>query len=229
MFHSEANKLRGVCNGSISHSGVAHSKHAHFGRHAIEITHAFGDGVVAQSPAKSRRNGDPGRGFIRQRRRVGIQENFVDRRKLTEQAQECNQFRRCCRADGPLEQLGFNLRRSGKATTVLAARKSGQHVRSHLPGSRRGPGVYVGLRVSIVQESRFEAQESDDLRPDFGLHGPSAPVNEIGFEIEMDESVSQRPRHREVHTAVGGRITGCDHHPPLGSWYSPSFLSRTNW
>ena len=31
----------------------------------------------------------------------------------------------------------------------------------------------------------------------------------------MDKAVAQRPRHREVHAALGGRIAGCDHHPAV--------------
>ena len=71
-------------------------------------------------------------------------------------------------------------------------------------------------RIGIMQKRRLEAQEGDDLRPDSGLHSPSAPVHEVGFEIEMDEPVPQRPRHREVHSAVGGRIARRDDHPPIG-------------
>ena len=41
------------------------------------------------------------------------------------------------------------------------------------------------------------------------------PVLEVRLEVEVDEAVAQRPRHREVHATLGGRIAGGDHHPAV--------------
>ena len=46
--------------------------------------------------------------------------------------------------------------------------------------------------------------------------GPPAPVAQVGFEFEMDETIAQRPRHREMHAALRCRIAGGDDDPPIG-------------
>jgi hypothetical protein len=66
-----------------------------------------------------------------------------------------------------------------------------------------------------VQESWFETQEGENLRADARLHGPFRPVFEIRSQVEMDEAVAQRPRHREVHAALRGGIAGRNHHPVI--------------
>jgi hypothetical protein len=67
-----------------------------------------------------------------------------------------------------------------------------------------------------VQQVRLEAQKGDDLRPHARAHGPLAPVVQVGFEFEMDKTIAQRPRHREMHATLRGRIAGGDDHPPVG-------------
>jgi hypothetical protein len=66
-----------------------------------------------------------------------------------------------------------------------------------------------------VQERWFEAQEGKDLRADAGLHGPLRPVFEIWFQIEMNEAVAQRARHREMHAALRRRIPGRNDDPAI--------------
>ncbi len=44
---------------------------------------------------------------------------------------------------------------------------------------------------------------------------PLAPVVQVGFEFEMDETIPQRTRHREMDTPLGGRIAGGDDHPAI--------------
>jgi hypothetical protein len=39
----------------------------------------------------------------------------------------------------------------------------------------------------------------------------------------MNEAIPQRPRHREMHSPLGGRIARCEYAHPSGSTYSPAF------
>ena len=67
-----------------------------------------------------------------------------------------------------------------------------------------------------MQQVRLEAQKGYDLRPHARAHGPPGPVAQIGFEFEMDKSVTQRPRHRKMHTTLRCRIASGDDDPPVG-------------
>src|SRR6185437_16239417 len=91
---------------------------------------------------------------------------------------------------------------------LLPAGKTAQDVGGHLPGARCRPGIHVRRRVGIMEKRRLEAQEGDDLGTNSSLYSPFAPVHEVGLEVEMHETVPQRPRHREVDTAFRGRIAG---------------------
>jgi hypothetical protein len=66
-----------------------------------------------------------------------------------------------------------------------------------------------------VQQLWLEPKEGDDLRSNPSLGGPPAPVVQIGLEVEMNESIPQRPRHREMDTSLGGRIPRRDDDPSV--------------
>jgi hypothetical protein len=67
-----------------------------------------------------------------------------------------------------------------------------------------------------MQKVRLEAEEGNDLGTDLSLDCPPAPVVEIRFKVQMNESVAQWPRHGEVNATLGGRIPGCDDNPAIG-------------
>ena len=67
--------------------------------------------------------------------------------------------------------------------------------------------------VSGVQQLLLEAQKRDDLRPDTGVDCPFAPIVQVGFEVEVYESVVQRPWHCKVNAALGGRVPSCEDNP----------------
>jgi hypothetical protein len=48
MFDTEANELRCMGDATVPRGRVPYGQHAHFGWHAIEILHAFGDRVIAE-------------------------------------------------------------------------------------------------------------------------------------------------------------------------------------
>ncbi len=58
MFDTEANELRRMGDGTIPRRCIAYRQYAHLGWHAIEILHAFGDGVVAEDSSQCSRNRD---------------------------------------------------------------------------------------------------------------------------------------------------------------------------
>ena len=66
-----------------------------------------------------------------------------------------------------------------------------------------------------MQQVWLEAQKGDDLRSHARAHSPPTPVIEVGFEFQMDKSVAQRSRHREVYAPLGSRIAGGDDHPAV--------------
>ena len=214
---------------SIARGGVAHGKDSHLCRHPVEIPHAFCDRVVGQGPAKSRCNSDPGRGFIRQRRRVRIEEDFVDRRQLTEQAQESDQFRRRRLADGPFEQHGFESPSLRKEAAVLAAAQPGQDTFEAISQDR-------GVGHAFTSDARrHRAGEA-------GLKRRKAMISGriLALTAHWHQSMKSGSRSRWTNRFRRGRgIEKCTPRSeaglpaamttqPSGSWYSPSFLSSTS-
>ena len=51
MFDTEANELRCMGDTTVSRGCVPYCQHAHFGWHAVEILHTFGDGMIAEDPS----------------------------------------------------------------------------------------------------------------------------------------------------------------------------------
>ncbi len=51
MFDTESDELRRMADATIPRGRVAYCQHPHLGWHAIEIPHAFGDGMVAKDPS----------------------------------------------------------------------------------------------------------------------------------------------------------------------------------
>src|ERR1700730_17572119 len=124
-----------------------------------------------------------------------------------------DKFRSRSFAYRPIEELRLELagpREQNRIPTFGGATKD---IRGHLPGSRSGPGIRVGRRVSRVQQIRLEPQEGDDLRTDAGLDRPLAPIVQVGLKLEMHEPVTQRTRHRKVDATLRSRIAGGDDDP----------------
>ncbi len=109
MFHAEANELRRVGDRAIASSCIAHGQDTKLGRHAVEIPHPLGDRVIGEHAAECRGDGDPRRWLIGHRRRIRIQQDLRNGRKLPEQAQERYQFDRGSLSDRAFEQLRFDL------------------------------------------------------------------------------------------------------------------------
>ena len=94
MFDTEANKLRRMSDATIPRGRVAYRKYAHLGWHAIEILHAFADGVVTEDPSQCSGNRDLSGRLPRERRAIRVQEDFIDGRQIAKQSQKGNQFGR---------------------------------------------------------------------------------------------------------------------------------------
>ena len=94
MFDTEANELRRMGDATVPRSCVSDCQHAHLGWHAIEILHAFADGVVTEDPSQCSGNRDLSGRLPRERRAIRVQEDFIDGRQITKQSQKGNQFSR---------------------------------------------------------------------------------------------------------------------------------------
>ena len=171
--------------------------------------------MIGQNSPQRSRHSDARRGLFGNRCLVRVEQDLRHRRQLPEQPQKGHKLSRSGLADRAFEQRGFDLRTRRKPRTSLPFCDAHQYLRGHLPGARRGPRILVRSSVPIVQESWFEAQEGEDLRADTRVHRPLRPVFEIGFQIEMDEAVAQRPRHREMHAALRRWIAGRNHYPGI--------------
>src|SRR6266496_2398172 len=66
-----------------------------------------------------------------------------------------------------------------------------------------------------MQQIRPEAKECDDFRPDPRLAGPDAPLAEIRFQGEMQETVEQGTGHGVADATLGGGIAGGQHRPSI--------------
>ena len=79
MFHAEADEFRRVGNGPVACGGIAHRKDAHFSRHPIEIPDPLLNRMVGQCAPESCGDRNPRRRLIGERRRIGIEQDLVDR------------------------------------------------------------------------------------------------------------------------------------------------------
>ena len=158
MLHSEANELRRVGDGGVPRRRVAHRHDAHLGRHTVQIFESPGHGVVGHGTPECRGDRDLRRGLRRKRGRLRVEQNFVNRRQLTEESQECNQFRCRRRSNCAVKQLRLELACAGKERGLLPASDPAQNIGSHLPGAGSGPGVGVRGGIGGMQEVRLETQ-----------------------------------------------------------------------
>ena len=202
-------------DGGIPRRRIAHGHHPHLSWHPVEIGESSPDRAVAQDPAQSCSDCDL-RGRLRGNRSCcGIEKDFVDRRQLAKQPQERDEFRGRGRPHSAIQELRLELARSREQPRLLALSDAGQDMRRHLPRTRSGPRIGICGHISRVQHVRLEAQEGNDLWPHTRAHGPLAPVIEIGFKFQMDETIPKRTRHREMNAPLGGRIASSDHHPAI--------------
>ena len=97
---------------------VADGHDAHLGRHALEVGKSSADGVVRHHADERCSDGNLCGGLRGDRGRSGTEENFVDRRQLTELPKKADQFRSRSFAYRPIEQLRLELAGSRKQSCI---------------------------------------------------------------------------------------------------------------
>src|SRR6202022_3460744 len=95
--------------------------------------------VVGHDPPKRRGDCDLRRGFRWKWRRLGVEQDLVDRRQLTKQPEKCYKFGGRGRTYRSIEQLRLEFTGSREERCVASARDAAEHVRRHPPGRGGGP------------------------------------------------------------------------------------------
>ncbi len=208
---------------------IAHGHHPHLGRHPSRDTHPLADRVSLNTLPRAVAIAICADGSSGPVPYPGLSRISANRRKLAEEPEESHKLR--CVAACPMvpSRSCASISRSRCETASSVLRAMPQSTSRPSPRSAEWARRSVRGHVRVMQKCRLEAQEGNDLGPDAGLDRPPAPVLEIRLKVQMHEAIAQRPRHREVNTAIGGRIAGGDNSPAIGQRYSPSFRSSTSW